>query len=182
MEWLNSILLKIDYCNSLFLNLDSTQLQRLQFIRNSLARVLLERTGIIISLLSLITSLAKNPRAHPLQSPVPNLHVQFPAVFPAHAPSRTLHHPAYPFYSIIILSHPFSTHGHFSSHVLQQSHIHHCTTSLEWPTTWTPHHFFTSTTVIANHKISASSIRQPPGLPLKIKMSSLQTLLPWPIW
>src|SRR6218665_890056 len=30
-------------------------------------------------------------------------------VFPAHVPPRTLHHPANPLYSIIILSHPFST-------------------------------------------------------------------------
>src|SRR6218665_2755758 len=30
---------KLDYCNSLFLNLDSTQIQRLQLIQNSLARV-----------------------------------------------------------------------------------------------------------------------------------------------
>ena len=63
----------------------------------------------------------------------------------------------------------------------------HCTTSLERtrPTIWAPHHFFTSTTVIANHKTSsssASSIRQPPGLPLHIKMSYLQTLLSGPIW
>src|SRR6218665_1570452 len=29
---------KIDYCNSFFLNLDSTQIQRLQLIQNSLAR------------------------------------------------------------------------------------------------------------------------------------------------
>src|SRR6218665_418006 len=63
------------------------------------------------------------------QSPVPNL--QFPPVFPAHVPSRTLHHPANPLYSIIILSHPFSTLSHFPSHVLQPSYIHHCTTSLE---------------------------------------------------
>src|SRR6218665_1766468 len=42
----------------------------------------------------------------------PNL--QFLAVFPAHVPSRTLHHPANPLYSIIILF-PFSTTGHFSS-------------------------------------------------------------------
>src|SRR6218665_3819329 len=47
----------------------------------------------------------ENSRGHPLQSPVSNL--QFPAVFPAHVPSRTLHHPANPLYSIIILSHPF---------------------------------------------------------------------------
>src|SRR6218665_3056137 len=44
-------------------------------------------------------------------------------------PSRTLHHPANPLYSIIILSHPFPSPGHFSSHVLQPSHIHHSTTS-----------------------------------------------------
>src|SRR6218665_3433897 len=35
-----------------------------------------------------ITSLAKNPRVHPLQSPVPNL--KFPAVFPAHTYLREL--------------------------------------------------------------------------------------------
>src|SRR6218665_602617 len=29
---------KLDYCNSLFLNLDSTQIQHLQLIQNSLAR------------------------------------------------------------------------------------------------------------------------------------------------
>ena len=72
-----------------------------------------------------------------------------------------------PLYSIIILSHPFSTPvtSHLT-HVLQLSHIHHCTTSLEWPTTWAPHHFFTFKTVIANHKTSSSSgssICHPPG-------------------
>src|SRR6218665_2045926 len=41
---------KLDYCNSLFFNLDSTQIQRLQLIQNSLSP---ERPGIIISLLSL---------------------------------------------------------------------------------------------------------------------------------
>src|SRR6218665_281800 len=40
-------------------------------------------------------------------------------------------HAANPFYPIILLSHPFSTPGHSSSHVLQPSHIHHCTASLE---------------------------------------------------
>ena len=50
-----------------------------------------------------------------------------------YSPSRTLHHPANPLYSIIILSHPFSTPGHFSSHVFQPSHrpISYCTMSLE---------------------------------------------------
>src|SRR6218665_260777 len=43
---------KLDYCNFLFLNLDSTQIQRLQFMQNSLARAV-TRPGIIISLLSL---------------------------------------------------------------------------------------------------------------------------------
>src|SRR6218665_2280303 len=54
-----------------------------------------------------ITSLAKNPRAHPLQSLVPNL--QLSAVLPARIPSRTLHHPVNPLYPIILLSYPFST-------------------------------------------------------------------------
>ena len=34
-------------------------------------------------------------------------------------------------YPTILLSHPLSTPSHFSSHVLQQIHIHHCTTSFE---------------------------------------------------
>src|SRR6218665_2504387 len=41
------------------------------------------------------------------------------------------HHPANLLYSIIILFHPFSTTGRFSSCVPQPSHIYHCTTSLE---------------------------------------------------
>src|SRR6218665_1005720 len=113
---------KLDYCNSLFLNLDSNQIHRIQKFT---------RTGCYQNTQASsyhscpeITSLAKNPRAHPLQSPVPNL--QFPAVLPAHVPSPTLHHPAKPLYSIIILPHPFSTPGHFSSNVLQPSHLHHC--------------------------------------------------------
>src|SRR6218665_820294 len=44
---------ELDYCNSLFLNLDSTQTQRLQLIQTLLHGLLLERPGIIISLLSL---------------------------------------------------------------------------------------------------------------------------------
>src|SRR6218665_887455 len=68
-----------------------------------------------------ITSLAKNPRAHPLQSPVPNL--QLLPVLPAHLPSRAFHHSANPLYPIILLSHPFSTPGHLSSYALQKSHI-----------------------------------------------------------
>src|SRR6218665_2530866 len=100
---------KVDYCNSLFLNLDYSQIHRLQLIQNSLVRAVTRtpRHDHITRSCPQITSLAKNPRAHPLQSPVPNL--QFPAVFPAHVPSPTLHHPANPLYSIIILSHPFST-------------------------------------------------------------------------
>src|SRR6218665_280274 len=61
-----------------------------------------------------IASLVKNPRAHSLQSPVPNQ--QLPAVTPAQIPSRTLHHPANPFYPIILLSRPFSTPG--TSHLM----------------------------------------------------------------
>jgi len=40
---------KLYYCNSLFLNLDSTQIQRLQLIQNSLA-LLIERPGIITAI------------------------------------------------------------------------------------------------------------------------------------
>src|SRR6218665_3503662 len=44
---------KLDYCNSLFLNLDSTQIQRLQLIQTHSHAPSAERPGIIISLLSL---------------------------------------------------------------------------------------------------------------------------------
>src|SRR6218665_2496168 len=40
-RWWNAVTIrysKLDYCNSLILNLDSTQIQRLQLIQNSLAR------------------------------------------------------------------------------------------------------------------------------------------------
>src|SRR6218665_1527866 len=60
---------------------------------------------------------------------VPNL--QLPPVLPAHLPSRAFHHSANPLYPIILMSHPFWTPGQLSSHVLQKSHIRHCTPSLE---------------------------------------------------
>src|SRR6218665_3719497 len=44
-----------------------------------------------------ITSLAKPPRAPPLQSPVSNL--QLLPVLPAHLPSRAFHHSAKPLYT-----------------------------------------------------------------------------------
>ena len=44
---------KLDYCNSLFLNLDSTQIQRLQSFKTHSHALSPERPGIIISLLSL---------------------------------------------------------------------------------------------------------------------------------
>src|SRR6218665_3385265 len=103
-------------------------LTSLQLIQNSLAR-----------------AVTRTPRHHHITPVLKSLHwlkiperihfkvlsLQFPAVFPAHIPSRTLHHPANTLYSIIILSHPSSPPGHFSPHVFQPSHINHCTTSLE---------------------------------------------------
>ena len=63
---------KLAYRNSHFLNLDYTQTQRLQLIQNSLARAI-TRTAMHHQLsyhhFPQITSLAKNPRAHLLQSP-----------------------------------------------------------------------------------------------------------------
>src|SRR6218665_741136 len=53
---------------------------------------------------------------NPIRSSVPNL--QLPPVLPAHLPSRAFHHSANPLYPIILLSHPFSTPGHLSSHRL----------------------------------------------------------------
>jgi len=167
---------KLDYYNSLFLNLDSTQIQCLLLIQNSLARAVTRTprhhhiTPVLKSLHWLkipvcihfkVLSLTYNS----LQSPQPTyLHKLF-TIQPTLSTRSS---------SCLTLSRPL-----VSSHVLQLNHIHLCTTSLEWPTTLTPHHFFTSTIVIANHKTS-SPLSITPSLPPK--MSSLQTLLLWPIW
>jgi len=85
--------------------------------------------------------------------------------------------------NIIITIITFLDPGHYSSHVLQQTHSHHCTASLEWPATWTPHLFFTSTIIIANHKtlIFILLLRLPStGLSTRNWSSIyLQKLLPW---
>jgi len=116
---------KLYYCNSLFLNLDSTQIKRLQVIQNSLARAF-TRMHRYHHITPVLKSLH---RAHPLQSPVSNL--QLPPVLLAHVPSRTLHHPGNTLYPINLLSNPFSTPGHFSFYVLQPSRVHHFSMSLE---------------------------------------------------
>src|SRR5678815_4080884 len=65
---------KLDYCNSLFLNLEATQLKRLQLIQNSLARAV-TRTPKHHHITPILKSLhwIKNPRANSLQSPLANL-------------------------------------------------------------------------------------------------------------
>src|SRR6218665_1067327 len=78
-----------------------------------------------------INSLAKTTQSASTSNHFTDL--QFTGVPLTHLPSRTFHHSANPFYPIILLSHPFSKPGHFSSHVLYPSHIHHSSTSLEWP-------------------------------------------------
>src|SRR6218665_2118619 len=111
---------------------------------------------------------------NPLQSSVPNL--QLPPVLPAHLPSRAFHHSANPLYrssSCLTLLDP----GHLSSHVLQKSHICHCTASVELTT----HLFFTSTIVTPNHKTSSSScssVCYPPDFPLETENPPLQTIFP----
>src|SRR6218665_2647430 len=120
---------KLDYCNSLFLNFDSTQIQRFQLIQNSLAR-----------------SITRMPRHHCFTPVLKSLHwlkiperIHFKVLSltynsgtpSVHLPLRTFHNSANPLYPILLLSHPFSTPCHFPSDVLQQSHIHSCTTSLE---------------------------------------------------
>ena len=88
--------------------------------------------------------------------------------------------PANSRYSIIILSHYYSTPGHFSSHVLQRSHIQHSTTSWndlppELRTISLPP---AQSLPITIHRLHQPPLSVTPDLPLTIKMSSLQTLLP----
>ena len=119
---------KLDYCNSLFLNLDSTQIQRLQLIQNSLAR-----------------AVPRTPRHHHITSVLKSLHWLKSLQIHFKGLSLTYNFllSSQPTYlrelftiqpirstrssSCLTLSRPV----HFPSHVLQPSHVHHCTTSLE---------------------------------------------------
>ena len=75
---------KLDYCNSLFLSLDSTQIYRLQLIQNSLARAVIRtpRHHHITPVLKSLHSLHWLKIPERIHFKVPNL--QFLAVFPAH--------------------------------------------------------------------------------------------------
>jgi len=52
---------KLDYCNSLFLNIDTTQINRLQAIQNALA-------------VSLARAVTKTPKHHPITPILKKLH------------------------------------------------------------------------------------------------------------
>src|SRR6218665_149169 len=92
---------KLDYRNSLFLNLDSTQMQRLQLFQKSIVR-----------------AVSRTPRLHHITPVLKSLHwLKIPEriyfkvrsltynslqslQLPTHIPSRTLQHPANPLYPI----------------------------------------------------------------------------------
>src|SRR6218665_1909332 len=99
---------KLDYFNSNFLNLESTQLNRLQLIQNLLARTVIRTprhrhiTPIPKSLhwqKFLNESISKLCRSHTIRcnNPSPRM------------PSQTFHHPANPLYPILLQSNPLST-------------------------------------------------------------------------
>src|SRR6218665_1074305 len=173
---------KLDYCNSLFLSLDSTQIHRLQLIQNSLARAVnrTPRHHHITPVLKSLHSLKIPERIHfkvlsltynSLQSSQPTY--AFANSSPSSQHALFDHHPVSPFLdprSLLISC--FPTEPYKSLH-----HVFGMTYHLNSAS------FLRLPSVIANHKTSsssASSIRHPQGLPLKIKMSSLQTLLPRP--
>ena len=107
---------KLDYCNSLFLNLEFFQIKRLQLIQNPLARALFRtpRHHYIPPVLKSLHWLAIQERIHfNVLSPTCNSYSP-QCSKPTCIPSRTLQHPANPLYlqglpSISV----------FSSHVLQ---------------------------------------------------------------
>src|SRR6218665_1752906 len=133
---------KLDYCNSLFLSLDSTQIHRSPAHSKFTCAGRHQNTQ--ASSHYSCSSLAKNPRAHPLQSLVPNL--QFPVVFPAHVNSSPSsqhallnHHPVSPFLdprSFLIscfptepyqsLHHVFGMTYHLNSAPFLRLHRRHC--------------------------------------------------------
>ena len=91
-------------------------------------------------------------------------------------PSRILHHPANPLYSIIILSHRFSTPGHFSSHVLHSPNRAISITARLWndlrPELRTISLPPPPSLSITRHHLHPPPLYVTPGLPLKIKISS----------
>ena len=122
----------LDYCNSLFLNLESTQLKRLQLIQNSLAR-----------------AVTRTPKHHHITPILKSLHwFKIPERIHFKVLSLTYNSVQYskPSYlrdlftiqptrstrssSILTLSR-VSTSGHYSSQVFQLSNIQHCTTPVE---------------------------------------------------
>src|SRR6218665_3028074 len=125
----SSVCSKQDYCNSLFLNLDSPQIQRLQLIQNSLAQVVTRMPGY-----HHITPILKTP--HWLKT-LEHIHFKVLSLtynsLQSSQPTylRELFTPSHLLSLITFLSPPFSPPSHFSSYVLQPSHIHHCLTSLE---------------------------------------------------
>jgi len=97
---------KLDYYNSLFLNLDSTQIQRLQCIQSSLA-LNVARTTRHQHITPVPKSKSRAKISERIRIKVLSITYNFPAVL--HIPSRTLHHSANLPCPILLLSHPFST-------------------------------------------------------------------------
>src|SRR6218665_1426970 len=167
---------KLDYCNSLFLNLDSTQIQRIQLIQNSLARVVTRTprhhiTPVLKSLHWLkipecihfkVLSLTYNSLQSSQPTFIRNHSTTQPPRFTRSSSFLTLSRP------------PVTSNLIFSNRAI----------SITAPHLWNdlPPELRTISlppppSLLINQDINLLC-PSPPGLPLKIKMSSLQTLLP----
>src|SRR6218665_1164311 len=143
---------KLDYCNSLFLNLDSSQIHRLQLIQNSLS-----------------WAVTRTPRHHHITPVLKSLHwlkiperIHFKVLSLTYnflqSSQRTFHHPC---------GQPALLDHHPDSPFLDpRSLLISC--SLPPPPSLS----------ITRHNFHPYPLSVTPGLPLKIKMSSLQTHLP----
>src|SRR6218665_3591772 len=144
---------KLDYCNSLFLNLDSTQIQYLQLIQNSLTRTVTKMTSH-----HHITPVLKS--LHWLKIPE---HIHFKVLSLIHnslqysQPAylhQTFHHSPSPLYPIIFLYHPVTSHHMFSKTLWNDLPPELCTFSLPPP----------SSLQITNHNLHPAPLSVIPWL------------------
>src|SRR6218665_922557 len=135
---------KLDYCNSLFLSLDSTQIHRLQRIQNSLARAVTRtpRHHHIHPVPKSLHWLKIPERIHfkvlsltynSLQSSQPT-HLRQPLPLPPTPPPPPSPPPATPLAPLIFLPPPSPAPAPSFPLLSPRSHINHCAPSLESPT------------------------------------------------
>src|SRR6218665_2873436 len=122
---------KLDYCNSLFYSINSSQITRLQTIQNALARAVTKtpKHHHITPVLKSLHWLKIPQHMHPLQNNISYL--QYSSNLSPLLHSPTSHHPTTRVYSLIIISFLVSPSSLILLEVLQPLLCLRCTSSLE---------------------------------------------------